>query len=615
MSPGGRIKDSDVDNVRERTDIVQLISEYVPLKKSGREFRGPCPFHKEKDPSFYVNPAKGVYFCFGCKASGGVFNFVMQLEGLKFGEAVERLADRIGYQVSYEKSTSSDIQKRTEKDRLFRLNQTAAEYFHYMLGETDEGRGAREYLEDRGFTSEVIEEFQLGFAPAGWENLVGFLTKKGFTAGEIVKAGLARQRGGGSVGGRGAYDVFRDRVMFPILDHRGRFVAFGGRRMPGEEAGDEPKYLNSPETPIYKKGHTLYGFHQARSTMQDGRESIVVEGYTDLLALWQVGVKDVSATLGTALTENHFDLLNRVSDSVYLAFDADKAGMDAALRTVDFWGRFRLDIFVVMLPEGEDPASVAKKGGAEAFAEMKGRAEGLLEFAVRKTIEGFDTANPMGRQRAMEACVAILSKVSSDEMKPLRNDLVRKIGGWLDMPPETVEVYLREASRVAGKPGRPDTDAHTAVIWEKVEKEALRVLLHDLDALTEHQYLDDDYFSNEDNRKILRLLKEIPVFDEVTLQAEFDSRTQRMVEGIADEGLRGKVSRLLMESPPECKPGYEDIVFDRLEYLFYKKRKHQVELDIGRINKKLEPKKYESLCDQLLEIEQVMKQLFPYDHG
>jgi DNA primase len=308
--------------------------------------------------------------------------------------------------------------------------------------------------------------------------------------------------------------------------------------MPGEEAGDEPKYLNSPETPIYRKGHTLYGFHQARSAMQDGRESIVVEGYTDLLALWQVGIRDVAATLGTALTENHFDLLNRVSDSVYLAFDADRAGMDAALRTVDFWGRFRLDIFVVMLPEGEDPASVVKKGGAQAFDEMKGRAEGLFDFAVRKTIEGFDTTNPMGSRRAMEACVAILSKVSSEEMKPLKNDLVRKIGGWLDMPPE-----------------------------------------------------------------------------EVILRAEFDSLTQRMVEDIADEGLRGKVSRLLMESPPECKPGFEDTVFDRLEYLFYKRRKHQVELDIGRTNKKLEPKKYESLCGQLLEIEQVMKELFPYDHG
>lgn len=615
MSPGGRIKDSDVDAVRERTDIVQLVSEYVPLKKSGREFKGPCPFHKEKDPSFYVNPAKGVYHCFGCKASGGVFNFVMQLEGLKFGEAVERLADRIGYQVSHEKSTTADIQKRTEKDSLFRLNQTAADYFQYILKETDEGRGAREYLEERGFTTEVTLEFHLGFAPEGWRNLVGFLTKKGFKDEEMVKVGLARGRGGWSGGGRGIYDVFRNRVIFPILDHRGRVVAFGGRRMPGEGASDEPKYLNSPETPIYRKGHTLYGFYQARSAMQDGREAVVVEGYTDLLALWQVGVRDVAATLGTALTENHFDLLNRVSDSVYLAFDADRAGMDAALRAMGFWGRFRVDIFVVMLPEGEDPASVVEKGGAEAFAEVKGRAESLLDFAVRKTIEGFDTANPMGRRRAMEACVAILARVSGEEMRPLRDDLVRKIGGWLDMPPKTVEVYLREASRVSGKAGKLRSDSRATVMWEKVEKEALRVLLHNPEALIGQQYLDADYFTNEENRKILELLKEIPVYDEENLQAEFDSRIGCMVEGITDDGLRGKVSRLLMESPPDCTPGYEDTVFDRLEYLFFKRRKHQVELEIGRTNKKLEPKKYESLCGQLLEIEQVIKQQFPYDHG
>lgn len=615
MSPGGRIKDTDVETVRERTDIVQLISEYVQLKKSGREFRGPCPFHKEKDPSFYVNAAKGVYYCFGCKASGGVFNFVMQIEGLNFGEAVERLADRIGYQVSYEKTTAVDIQRRTEKDLLFRLNQTAADYFHYVLKETEEGRGAREYLKGRGFTHETADEFRLGFAPPGWRNLAGFLAKKGFEPREMVKVGLARERGGGAGGDRGVYDVFRNRVIFPILDHRGRVVAFGGRRMPQESAEGEPKYLNSPETPIYRKGHTLYGFYQARSALQDSREAVVVEGYTDLLALWQVGIKEVVATLGTALTENHFDLLNRVCDTVYLAFDADRAGTDAALRTLAFFNRFRLDIFVVALTRGEDPASVAEKGGAEAFIGMKQKAESLLDFAVRNAIQGYDMSNVEGRRRAMEACVPILSRASGDEMRPLRNDLVRKIGGWLDMPPETVEVYLREASRMSEKTGVSPPDSRATAMWEKVENEALRVLLHDTQAFLEYQYLDGDYFTNEDNKKILELLKEIQVYDEEVLQAEFDSQIRRMVEGTTDESLRGKISRLLMEPPPDSTPGFEGTVFDRLEYLFFERQKRDVELEIGRTNKKLEPKKYQALCGRLLEIEQVLKRQFPYDHS
>jgi DNA primase catalytic core len=612
LSPGGRIKDSDVETVRERTDIVKLISDYVPLKKSGREFRGPCPFHKEKDPSFYVNPAKGVYYCFGCKASGGVFNFVMQKEGLNFTEAVERLADRIGYQISYERASPEDSRKRTETDRLFKINQTASDFYHYVLTESDAGAGARAYLEERKLFGDIAKEFKVGFAPPGWHNLGGFLAGKGFKAPEMVKAGLARERRGGS-GGQGVYDLFRNRVMFPILDHRGRVVAFGGRRMPGGDSADEPKYVNSPETPIYRKGHTLYGYFQSRRNVQDMSEAIVVEGYTDLLGLYRVGVTNVVATLGTALTENHFDLLDRACEKVYLAFDADRAGIEAALRVLEFFTRYRMDIFVLSLPQGEDPATIADKGGAEAFSELKRTAEGLVDFAARKTVDRYDCSTAMGRRRAMEACVPIISRVSSDEFRPVRNDLVRRIGGLLEMPPETVEVFLREASKAGDRrsdaPSAPRPDA----MWEKVEREALQVLLHEPLAFIEHQYIDDDYFVGEDNKKILAILKEIRVDDEEVLQAEFDSLIGRMVEGIEDERLRGKVMSIVVESPPECEAGY-DGVFDRLRFNFFKSRKLKVQEEIRRTDNKLEPKKYDGLCDQLFEIEQIMKDLFPYDH-
>lgn len=614
MSNGGRIKPTDVDEVRERTDLVQLISEFVPLKKSGRQFRGPCLFHQEKDPSFYVDPVKGLYHCFGCKESGNAFHFIMKVEGLTFGEAVERLADRIGYRVTYESSGGAEAGVRSQKDRLLRLNQSAADFYHHLLLDTPDGRNALEYLTGRGFDGAIVKEFHLGFAPPAWGSLSSFLFKKGFSEGEVVTAGLgrARENRGGGAGGSGIYDVFRNRVIFPILDHTGKTIAFGGRIMPGAPS-DQPKYLNSPETPVYRKGYTLYGFSQARPAMQDSGEAVVVEGYTDLLALVQAGVRNVVATLGTALTEHHFDLLNRFSQRLFLCFDADRAGREAATRPLEFFSRFGIEVLVVSLPEGEDPASLVESGAAAAFAEFKANAEPLPDFAARQIIERFDTSSAMGRKRAMEACVPVLSKVSGDDMRPVRNDLVRKVAGWLDMPRETVDFYMKEASRRA--PGSSTRAGPRAPgMSDKVEREALRLLLHDPGALLDNQYLDADYFIDENHKKIFALLKDISVCDEEDLTAGYDKVIGHLVEGIEDSELRARVTKLLMEAPPQCDDAYSDIVFDRLSYVFYKRQKHQKELEISRVDKKLEPKKYDALCDQLLDLDRLIKEQFPYDH-
>ena len=615
MSPGGRIKDTDVETVRERTDIVQLISEFVPLKKSGRQYRGPCPFHQEKDPSFYVEPAKGLFHCFGCQASGNAFNFIMKAEGLNFFEAVERLADRIGYQLSYEAASRQETEARSDRERLFRLNRTAADYYSYLLKESSEGHNALEYLEGRGYGSDMVEEFQLGLAPPSWDKLSLLLTKKGYSEREVVAAGLARERQHGQGSGRGIYDVFRDRVMFPIFDHRGRVVAFGGRAMPGSESAERPKYLNSPETPIYRKGHSLYGFYQSRDHVQKAGEAVVVEGYTDLLSMVQAGVRNTVATLGTALTEHHFDLLNRFCERVYLAFDADRAGREAAVRPLAFFSRFRLDVYVVDLPDGEDPASLMEKGGAGTFEELKSSAETLPEFAARRAIEGCDISTPMGRRRAMEGCVPVIGKVSGDDMKQVRDELVRKVGGWLDMPEATVAYFMREAERgrsgLTGGPG----PARATAMGDKVEREALKVLLHDPEALLEHQYLDSDYFAGEQNKKILNMLKDISGDDEEALHADYDSAISRMVEGIDDEALRATVAKLLMEPPPEMDPEFAGGVFDRLRYMFFKGLKRKKELEIGRVDKRLEPVKHDALYDQLLDLDRVIKEQFPYDHS
>ncbi|MBN2168557.1 MAG: DNA primase [Actinobacteria bacterium] len=614
MSPSGKIKESDIEAIRDRVDLVKVVSDYVPLKKSGREFRGPCPFHKEKDPSFYINPEKGVYYCFGCKASGGVFNFIMEMDGLSFSEAIEKLADSIGYHITYEKGSEAQVKGRLEKDRLFKLNRTAAEYYSYILG-TDEAARAREYLKKRGFDSDVISEFMVGYARPGWSNLCTFLIKKGFKKEEILSVGLARERSAQGQGSPGIYDIFRNRIIFPIVDHRGRFIAFGGRRMPGKESEDEPKYINSPETKIYKKGNTLYGFYQARTAIQDKGEAIIVEGYTDLLALWKSGIKEVVATLGTALTENHLGLLNRYCERLFLAFDADLAGIEAANRVLDLFNRFRMDIYVVKVKPGEDPASIIETGGPEAFYEFRNNAQYLLDFSVERALVKIDRSTPMGKNRALEACVPIMAKINSDETVNLRNELVRKICDQVDMPRESVELFMKSSLKSGGAGGKRVDAARVPAMWEKVEKEALCLLLHCPEALLEHHYLDEDYFNDENSKKIMKMLKEIAACDEEDLLAEYDKYICRMVEQLKDEELRAKVARLLLEEPPGFNTEYGDKVFDRLKYMFFKKEKRKVESEVNRINKDLEPRKYESLCTRLFELDQVIREQFPYEHG
>ncbi|MDD5448260.1 MAG: DNA primase [Actinomycetota bacterium] len=610
--PGGKIRNSDIEAVRERTDMVHLVSEYVPLKKSGKEFRGPCPFHKEKDPSFYVNPAKGVYYCFGCKASGGVFNFLMQMEGLNFTEAVEKLAERIGYQLTYEKSSPAEEKERSQRERLLQLNKMASDYYYYVLLNTEEGKKAVDYLAGRGFAREIIDEFHLGFAPSGWENACKFLSGKGFSEQELLKAGLGVRRQGK---GNTIHDFFRSRVIFPILDVRGRVIAFGGRSMPSSTSEEGPKYLNSPETPVYRKSGTLYGLYQTRESIQGSRQAVVVEGYTDLLGLWSAGIKNVVATLGTALTEEHFRLLSRYSDRVYLAFDADKAGVDAAMRTTSFFGKFGLDIFVVRMPPGEDPASLVQKVGPAEIAKLVENAISLLDFALEKTLEEHDISNSIGRRRAMMACLPIFARVSGEEFRQLRDELTCKLGGILDLPTETIEVFLREAKTSSGRDVRKGENALPPVLMsEKVENEALRVLLANPQALLDHLFLDEDFFTSEENRKILGMLKELPIDDEKKIRTRYDSLISSMVERIEDKNLRAKVSSLLIEPAPQRGTGGEE-VFERLRYLFFKRQKAKLELEVRRVNKKIEPKKYEALCNELFEIGRIMKEEFPYDHS
>ncbi len=314
--------DNDIkEEIKRRVDIVELISQYVPLKKAGRRFKACCPFHQEKTPSFFVDPAAGLWHCFGCGAGGDVFSFLEQIEGISFPEAGERLAERCG--LTWRAGRGDQAQK-----LLRRAVKLAAEHFTANLHKSS-GQPALNYLRERGFADDIVQDFGLGFAADSWDDLLKFLSSKGISVEYMREAGLVKR------GERGSdYDVFRNRIIFPITDAAGAVIGFGGRAMDPEEPA---KYLNSPDTPLFNKRRNLYGLARARQELVAQKRATVVEGYTDVLALHQAGVKEVVATLGTSMTQEHLGLLRRYVDEVILCFDADAAGMAAALRNIELF--------------------------------------------------------------------------------------------------------------------------------------------------------------------------------------------------------------------------------------------------------------------------------------
>jgi DNA primase len=402
----GRIAEEKIQEIRERCDIVEVVSSYLPLKRAGANHQGLCPFHSEKSPSFNVNSTRQIFHCFGCGVGGNVFSFLMRMEGLSFPEAVRRLGERVGVEVEEEAPTPEEERRREEAERLVRINEVACDFYHQILLEAPEGAAGRRYLKERGYGGETAREFRLGYAPERWEALAGHLAGKGFDpkwARDIL--GLTRT----GKDGRGDYDLFRRRLLFPIFDLRGQVVAFGGRVLDDSL----PKYINSPESPLYHKGRILYGLYQAKEGMRQSGEGIVVEGYFDQLALHRAGFVNVAATCGTALTEEHARLLKRYAKRVLLLFDQDSAGRKATFRAMDVLLAEGLPAAVVELDAGEDPDSFLRKRGVEAFRERLAAARPVLEVFMEATLaahgEGIE-----GRARAVEEIAAKLRLLPSD---------------------------------------------------------------------------------------------------------------------------------------------------------------------------------------------------------
>ncbi|MFM7359570.1 MAG: DNA primase, partial [Actinomycetota bacterium] len=455
----GRIKDSDLAYVRDRSPIDEVVGEYVQLKNAGGgQKKGLCPFHDEKTPSFHVTPSKGFFHCFGCQTGGDVIAFVMKIDHLTFTEVVEKLAERIGYQLTYEAGSTGSAPT-GKRSRLVAANAAAARFYQEQLKSPDAAIG-RDFLEKRGFDGESVRSFGVGFAPKEWDALTKALRAEGFTIEELTLAGLIKE------GQRGPIDRFRYRLVWPIHDITGDVVGFGARKLASDEEDNGPKYLNTPETPIYKKSQLLYGLDRAKKEIAKSRQVVVVEGYTDVMAAHLSGITTAVATCGTAFGDDHIRILRRLlmdDDSfrgeVIFTFDGDAAGQKAALRAFDDDQKFVTQTFVAVEPNGLDPCELRQKSGDGAVRDLIARRVPLFEFAIRTEIKKFDLTTPEGRVSALNSTAPLIGKIRDASLRP---EYVRTLAGWLGMD---VEVVTAAVKKNASKGGSVKSEESATSNW------------------------------------------------------------------------------------------------------------------------------------------------------
>ena len=410
-----------IERVRAAADMVEVVSGHTELRQRGVRYLGLCPFHDERTPSFSVDPVEKLYYCFGCQAGGDIFTFLEEKEGLDFRDAVEQLADRYGVELEFDAGGRGD-ERRRERDRLLDLlGKTAAFYSRYLWDSAEAG-SARSYLEGRGLGREVLEEFGVGHAPSAWDRVLTNAQRAGFTTQELRAAGLAQQGRQG-----GLYDRFRARIMFPLRDARGRVLGFGAR---ATRDNQEPKYVNSSEGPVYRKGRSLFGLDRARAHATKEGRVLVVEGYTDVLALHQAGFRNAVASMGTALTEEQLAELARLSREVVLAFDADRSGQEAMLRAQRAAAGRGVVLKVVRLPDDKDPCDLLAEDGPDSFKTRAGNAIPFLEFQVTSALEGADMRSAAGKDKVVAELAPVFAGLQHSAE---RDEQIRHVADRLDL--------------------------------------------------------------------------------------------------------------------------------------------------------------------------------------
>ena len=517
-----------LEEIRNRCDIVDIISEYVHLKPAGKGFKGLCPFHGEKTPSFMVSPEKQLFHCFGCGEGGNVFNFLMKYEKYSFFEAVEMLAKKSGVSLPVDEEKENLLYRK--KERLYELNNLAANYYRECLFRTNQGKKIINYLKKRGINDTGVEKYKLGYAPPVWDALTKFLKKKGYTCEELIKAGLIKK----SKIEEKYIDYFRDRIIFPIFHLSGRVIGFGGRVLDDSL----PKYINSPETLVYNKGSNLYNLNFAKEDIRKKNYIIIVEGYTDVLITQQYEFNNVAASLGTALTTKQIDLIKRFTDTVLIAYDADSAGNMAALRSLDLLVEAGLGIKVLALPQGYDPADFLIKKGIKPFQNLIDRSLSLIDYKLKLLYSNHSVETIEGKVKVIKGILPTLSVIGNEV--ELRAQ-TKKISEELKLSEEAILIELNKYKR-----GLKDSSYNFIKLNSesgniKAEKILIGCMLeNEKIACNILKKLKTEDFSVLMHRQIVAVIKK-------KLQDDKAVNSQKVIDCLNDDEAAKLISKILME--------------------------------------------------------------------
>jgi DNA primase len=460
----GRIRDEDVQYIRERAPIDEVVGDYVQLKNAGGgQKKGLCPFHDEKSPSFHVTPSKGYFHCFGCQTGGDVIAFLMKIDHLSFTETIERLADRMGYTLRYEEYSGGEKAPVGNRSRLVAAHAEAAKFFQNLLNTSPDAAFGRELLTKRGFDRAACEAFGVGYAPNSWDGLTKHLRSLNFTIDELELAGLSK------LGERGPIDKFRNRLMWPIRDISGDVVGFGARKLASDTEDQGPKYLNTSETPIYKKSQVLYGLDMAKKEIAKKRQVVVVEGYTDVMACHLAGITTAVATCGTAFGPDHIRIIRRLlmdddafRGEVIFTFDGDAAGQKAAMRAFNEDQKFVTQTFVAVEPDGLDPCDLRQHKGDLALRDLIARRIPLFEFAIKTELNQHNLNTAEGRVNALNATAPLVSQIRD---KSLRPEYTRLLAGWLGVEVEIVSRAVAQGVKRVAAPQSSSEDVPVESSW------------------------------------------------------------------------------------------------------------------------------------------------------
>ena len=586
----GRIKDEDVNYVRDHSPIDEVVGDYVQLKNAGGgQKKGLCPFHDEKSPSFHVTPSKGFYHCFGCQVGGDVIAFIMKLEHLTFMETVERLADRIGYTLRYESSGSSSGPV-INRSRLVAANNAAAIFYQEQI-QLPAAQHGRDFLTKRGFDRDAAKSFNVGYAPDEWDGLYKHLKGQGFSDEELTLAGLIKE------GSKGQIDRYRNRLIWPVKDISGDVVGFGARKLASDEVDQGPKYLNSPETPIYKKNQILYGLDISKKEIAKSRQVVIVEGYTDVMAAHLAGVTTAVATCGTAFGDEHIRIIRRLlmdadafRGEVIFTFDGDAAGQKAALRAFEDDQKFVAQTFVAVEPNGMDPCELRQAHGDDAVRNLIARRVPLFEFAIKSVIASYDVKAAEGRVNALNQVAPLIGKIRDASLRP---EYVRLLAGWLGMEVDVVSAAIKKNSK-AGENQAPVKINLTDPILV-LEREVLKVKLQLPALATGWVDLEEAAFS-------------FPLYDQLRklIDQQSELNIQALLDNSDSDELKSLITELTVEpirTDGEVSDRYINSIFARLREVALSRVIAEIKSTLQRINPVENDEQYQEIFAKLVDME------------